>query len=531
VALNEKLARGEDRFRLMVESVKDYAIFMLDPDGQVTSWNEGARRLNGYETSEILGQNYARFFPTEDIALRVPEAELETARIEGRFETESWRLRKDGSRFWASVVITRMNDRHGTLIGFSKVTRDLTERKKAAAELEANERRFRLMVSGVRDYAIFMLDPEWRVASWNEGARRLKGYEEHEVLGKHFSVFYPTEDVATGKIEREVEAVLADGRMEDEGWRVRKDGSRFWANVIITRVTDGDGNLIGFTKVTRDLTERRRADEDLRRLNDDLERRVRERTRELEHALKARDEFLSIASHELKTPLTGLKLQLQLAARRLRQSGDDPLPAESANKIFDRALRQSGVLEELIADLLDVSRIQTGRFPLELEEVDVYALLEDIIGRFTGELAQAHVKVELRADRGLIARWDPRRITQVLANLISNAIKYAPGSPIDISLAREGGRARIAVADRGPGISAENRGRIFDRFERGGASPNVGGLGLGLFIARRIVEAHGGTIHVDSEVDRGTCFVVEVPLEVRGKPGVEAAESEAMPDG
>jgi two-component system, chemotaxis family, CheB/CheR fusion protein len=519
VALNEKLARGEDRFRLMVEGVKDYAIYMLDPEGCIASWNEGARRLKGYEASEIVGQHYSRFFTVDDIASGLPREELEEARIEGRYEAEGWRLRKDGSRFWANVVVTRMNDSRGTLIGFSKVTRDLTEKRRTEKELERREKRFRLMISGVRDYAIFMLDADCRIASWNEGARRLKGYEEEEILGKHFSIFYPPEDLAAGKVKREIEVVLREGRVEDEGWRVRKDGTQFWANVVITRMVDDDGQLIGFTKVTRDLTERRNAEQALRRANETLETRVRDRTADLESALRSRDQFLSIASHELKTPLTSLKLQLQMARRAL--DGQTALPAVQAARTFDRSLKQAIALEELVDDLLDISRIQTGTFQLELADVNVAGLVEDVVARFADQASQSRTAIDVDVEDGVLARWDERRIGQVVVNLVSNALKYAPGSPIRTSLRREGSRARIVVEDSGPGVSPEHQATIFDRFERAGASISVGGLGLGLFISRRIAEAHGGTIEVQSEPGRGARFVVELPL-VAGAADVRA---------
>jgi len=515
LAAYEKLARGEDRFRMMVESVKDYAIYMLDPSGVVTSWNEGARRLKGYEAAEILNHHYSRFFTPEDIAGRLPELELETARVDGRFEAEGWRLRKDGSRFWASVVLTRMNDSTGKLIGFAKVTRDLTERRRAELELERSERRARLMISGVKDYAIFMLDPSGNVATWNEGARQLKGYTEEEIVGKYFSIFFPAEDKAAGRCERELELATRNGRAEDEGWRLRKDGSRFWANVVITRVDDPQGGILGFTKVTRDLTERKRADEALRDANEQLESRVRERTRELEQALRTRDEFLSIASHELRTPLTGLKLQLQLGRRSLQSKGGDPRWVEA----FDKSLKQSMTLEDLIEDLLDVSRVQTGRLDLELTDVNVSALVDDVAQRMMPQLQLAKIPLTLELDRSLSARWDKRRMTQVLTNLVSNAVKYAPGAPLTMKASRDGALAVIEVVDQGPGIARGKQDLIFDRFERAGASPNAGGLGLGLFIARRIVEVHGGRIEVDSDLGRGARFVVRMPLTVRGDGG------------
>jgi diguanylate cyclase (GGDEF)-like protein/PAS domain S-box-containing protein len=258
------LRASEERFRLMVESVQDYAILMLDPTGNVATWNVGARRLKGYEAEEIIGGHFSVFYPPSEIAAGKPKRELELAAATGRLEDEGWRVRKDGSQFWANVVITAMRDRDGTLVGYGKITRDLTERRAHELELGASEERFRLMVESVQDYAIFMLDPDGKVATWNAGARRLKGYEAEEIIGRHFSVFYPPEHVAAAKPQRELETAAADGRLEDEGWRVRKDGSQFFANVVITALRDETGALRGYGKVTRDITARRLAEDQLR---------------------------------------------------------------------------------------------------------------------------------------------------------------------------------------------------------------------------------------------------------------------------
>jgi PAS domain S-box-containing protein len=368
------------------------------------------------------------------------------------------------------------------------------------------------MVSSVRDYAIFMLDPDGRVASWNEGARRLKGYEQSEILGKHFSVFYPSEDVHDGKLERKLEKVLEEGRVEDEGWRVRKDGSRFWASVVITRVSDADGNLLGFTKVTRDLTERKRADEALRQANESLEVRVRERTAELQAALSARDEFLSIASHELKTPLTALKLQLQMTHRMLRAAQGSPASASAATSAFERTLKQTVALEDLVEDLLDVSRGQTGRLEYHPSEMSVGALVQEIVERFAGGDETLKSRITLDQSSEQVAYWDARRMGQVLMNLLSNAIKYAPDSPIRVTVRAVGTSVEMVVEDHGPGIAPDKQALIFERFERAGASPNVGGLGLGLYITRQIVHAHGGVIRVESQPGKGTRFVVTLPV-------------------
>src|SRR4051812_18829827 len=255
----DPLAASNQTYRLLLEAVVDYAIFLLAAEGRVRSWNPGAHRLKGYTAEEIIGRPFSTFFTEEDRHLGRPEKALETARQEGRFESEGWRVRKDGTRFWALAVLDAVRDRDGQVIGFAKVTRDMTERRAAQQTLAESERRFRLLVQGVTDYAIFMLDPGGRVAEWNAGARRIKGYEAQEIIGQHFSRFYTEEDRAAGVPDRVLEQARTEGRFEAEGWRVRKDGSRFWASVVIDTIHDEDAALVGFAKVTRDITERREA--------------------------------------------------------------------------------------------------------------------------------------------------------------------------------------------------------------------------------------------------------------------------------
>ena len=255
---------AEVSFRLLVESVKDYAIFMLDPEGRVLTWNRGAEAIKGYRAGEIIGKHFSRFYPPDEVQARKPERGLETATTTGRCEDEGWRVRKDGSRFWASVVITAVRDGHGKLRGFVKVTRDLTERRRIEEKLRRSEERSRQLVDSVKDYAILLLDTEGRVLSWNSGAQRIKGYRAEEILGEHFSRFFTPEDVAAGVPAHQLQQAASEGQYEDEGWRVRKDGSRFWANAVITAVRGEGGVLTGFAKVTRDLTERRQAEDALR---------------------------------------------------------------------------------------------------------------------------------------------------------------------------------------------------------------------------------------------------------------------------
>ncbi|HYV48016.1 MAG TPA: PAS domain S-box protein [Myxococcaceae bacterium] len=252
--------------QLLIDSIRDYAIFMLDTQGRVRSWGAGARNVLGYAAEEITGKHFTAFYRPEDARGGRWERELELAQVQGHFEEEGWRVRKDGSHFWASVTLTPVRDEAGALVGFAKVTRDLTERKLTQEALRQEQERFKLLVASVKDYAIFMLDPAGRVATWNAGAERIKGWRAEEIIGRHFSRFYPPADVLAGKPAMELEGAGREGRFEDEGWRLRKDGSRFWANVVITALRDPSGRLTGFGKVTRDLTERHRLEEERLRL-------------------------------------------------------------------------------------------------------------------------------------------------------------------------------------------------------------------------------------------------------------------------
>src|SRR5215510_3980332 len=251
-----------DLFRLLVDRVVDYAIFLLTPDGHIASWNAGAQRLKGYVPDEIIGQSFERFYAPEDRANGKPAKLLATARAQGRVEDEGWRVRKDGTRFWADVVITALRDDSGQLVGFAKVTRDLSERRETEEQLRQSEERFRTLIGSIKDYAIFLLSPDGVVLTWNDGAQLLKGYQPSEIIGRRFELFYTAEDRAEGAPRKLLGRARRDGRVEVEGLRVRKDGSTFWAGVVVTALNDAAGQLVGFVKVTRDLTEQRRAEED-----------------------------------------------------------------------------------------------------------------------------------------------------------------------------------------------------------------------------------------------------------------------------
>jgi PAS domain S-box-containing protein len=331
---------GGELHRLLVESVDEYAIFALDPDGYILSWNPGAQRFKGYTADEIIGKHFSIFYPRERIEEGFPQYELREAARVGRFEDEGWRVRKDGSLFWANVVITALHDRAGNLVGFAKVTRDLSERKQAEEALRASEERFRLLVQGVKDYAIFMLDPTGHITTWNDGAQRIKGYTAEEIIGKHFSVFYPSEDIAAGKPERELEIAKATGVYEEEGWRLRKDGTRFWASVVITALRNENGELAGFAKVTRDLTERRAARE--RELEAARRAAAEEGAREVAEVVRKRAETMQ--------RLTGAMLAAHTIEAITRVIVDEGIPAIGAAAGAVGLLDEAGEVIRIVRD-------------------------------------------------------------------------------------------------------------------------------------------------------------------------------------
>jgi PAS domain S-box-containing protein len=504
---------GSDLHRLLVDSVRDYAIFALDPAGHIISWNPGAERIKGYTASEIIGQHFSKFYPAHDIAAGKPAWELEVAIREGKFEEEGWRLRKDGTRFWANVVITPLRDEMGTLLGFAKVTRDLTERRLAEETLRASEERFQLLVQSVRDYGIFMLDPKGYIASWNQGAFHIKGYTAQEAIGRHFSMFYPADDVAAGKPAWELEVAIKEGKFEEEGWRVRKDGSLFWANVVITALWSKNGTLAGFAKVTRDLTERRAAQvkavEDARRIA------------VAEVANKAKSEFLAAMSHELRTPLNAIGGYAELL--ELGIGG----PITSQQREYLHRIRGSEQhLLGIVTDLLNYSRIEAGQVTYSIAPVRARDVLASVIPLVEPQAAAKGLTLsEGRCDDDIVASADKTKVEQILLNLLSNAVKYTDeGGLISVDCAVVENEIRISVRDTGAGIPADKQLSIFEPFVQLGrnlTSPHEG-TGLGLAISRDLARAMGGEVAVESVVNEGSTFTLTLPRE-----GARSRESSA----
>lgn len=411
------------------------------------------------------------------------------------------------------------------------MTRTKDSHKAANEELKSNlqqanaatfaaEEKFQLLVESVKDYAIFLMDPNGDILSWNAGAERIKGYSADEIIGKRFTIFYTKQDIDRSHPDNELRLALANGKYEEEGWRVRKNGNHFWANVIITPLFDKEQRHVGFAKVTRDLSERKRADDLLKMAYSDLERRVVERTNELQkineqlkEAVRTRDEFLSIASHELRTPLTPLKLQIQNFLTQIKRKTIQDVSEEKLQRMGNTCERSLSRLASLIDNLLDVSRINAGKLTLNKEPVELKHLAEEIIERYKTEIQHSGSEVSFEATEEFSANLDRIRIEQIFVNLLTNALKYGNKSPIDIKLSREGNFAKLIFQDRGLGIPEKDIDRIFMRFERVAEYSNVAGLGLGLFITKQIVESHGGSISVTSKVSEGSVFTVLLPLE------------------
>jgi PAS domain S-box-containing protein len=775
----------------ILDSIRDYAIFMLDASGTIRTWSEGARAIKQYEASEIIGRHFSILYTREDVAAGKPMRLLAKAAEVGRVEDQDWRVRKDGSRFWADVVISAVRNSSGALVGFVKVTRDLTERRNAEealrqseASLEAtlysigdgviatdergqvtrlnpvaerltgwtqaeargraidevfqivnertrspvkspvtrvleegivvgfgnhtvligrdgsthpiadsgapirdasgeirgtvlvfrdvtnersaeaalrqSEEKMRRMIESVRDYAIVMLDPDGNVASWSPGAEKIVGYRDHEIVGAHFSRFYLPEHVQSGRPAQDLEQAKQSGHFEQEEWRRRKDGSRFWASVVMSLIRAESGGVVGFTNVLRDMTERQltlqelsrraaqqatlaqlgiqgirlqnlrailqkaaetvtnllgtdasevlelqpggesfvigastnpdiigrivpvdrrsqaglalttlepvvvndtlggvsvpirdgggelpygifstlakkpmtftrddlnflqavanviasavaraRADEQVRKA--ELASQVeREKADRAEQAVRERDVFLSVAAHELRTPLTALVLKLESVVRMMKAELTVNAQRNAAGRLVD-ALRQTDRLSELVERLLDVSRIAAGSFEMHVEPVDLDSLVRQVVQDLKEKAIEAKSAVSIDTEGDARGHWDRRRLEQVVANLLSNALKYGEAKPIAVTIEGRELDVRVRITDRGIGIAPNDINRIFQPFERAVPVEHFAGLGLGLYVSRRIVEAHDGTLDVESRPAEGATFTITLP--------------------
>jgi PAS domain S-box-containing protein len=498
---------SENRYRLLVEAVTDYAIYMIDPHGIVISWNPGARRFKGYTPTEIIGQHFSRFYTDEDRAGGLPERALATAAREGKFESEGWRVRKDGNRFWAHVVIDPVRSASGELLGFAKITRDLTERREAELALRHSEEQFRLLVQSVTDYAIYMLDPEGRVTSWNIGAQRIKGYLPHEIIGRHFSEFYTPADRERGEPRRALETAAREGRFEKEGLRVRKDGSTFVAHVVIDPIRGPNGDLLGFAKVTRDITERKKSQRDLELAREELFQSQK---------MDAVGQLTGGVAHDFNNLLMAILGSLELAKKRL--------PADpQLLRLLDNAIQGAERGATLTQRMLSFARRQS----LDPRPLDLPALVRDLIELLQRSIGPS-VTIEARFPLLLSpVQADENQLELALLNLTVNARDAMPDGGTIIISAREetivakhpaglaaGRYVCLDVTDHGEGMDPDVLARATEPFY---TTKGIGkGTGLGLSMVHGMAEQAGGRFVLSSRKGEGTTAEIWLPVAIAG---------------
>lgn len=497
---------SDDRFRLMIENIEDYAMFMVDLEGFITSWNRGAERLTGYSDVEAIGRHFSMLYPQEALDKDHATHELMMAQLHGRYEEEGLRVRKNGTHYYAQIIVWRINDHEGKTVGYAKITRDVTALKQAQdreSQLFESENRFRLMVESIDDYAMFMVDPKGFITSWNRGAERLTGYSESEALGRPFSILYPKNELPVEHALYELAMARQNGRHEEEGMRVRKDGSAYHAQVIVWPVEDKSGEIVSFAKITRDITARRAAEQALR----DSEAHLHESARR-------KDEYLAMLAHELRNPLAPIRNSTALL-RRLSKAEDG---VNAGLEVIDR---QVAHMTRLIDDLLDVARISRGKIELRRETFELGELIRQSANDFN--TGYQNKRVELQVELPAHPVWllaDPTRIAQVIGNLLHNALKFTePHGHVRISLAEEVQGEKsfglIRVTDTGIGIDPRLLDQLFEPFVQGNQdlARSKGGLGLGLALIKGFATLHGGSVQAKSAgLGHGAEFLFRIPL-------------------
>ena len=516
------------RLQLLIDAIVDYAIYMIDVDGTVRSWNSGAERLKGYSADEIIGKSFSSFYSPEDRARGLPQTALRIAAETGRFSSEGWRVRKDGSRFWALVVVDAIRDEQGRVIGFAKVTRDITERQQAHNELLESERRYRRLIEAVVDYAIFQLDPAGNVTTWNPGAQRIKGYDPDEIIGQHFSRFYTPEDIQLGVPELALAEAAKQGRFEAEGWRMRRDGSRFWASVVIDRITDEAGELVGFAKVTRDVTERKHAQDELQRVQQQLA---------ASQKLEAVGQLSGGIAHDFNNLLMIVLGNLETAERNSRGLAN----SLNLQRALVNAKRGAQRAAALTSRLLAFSRRQAlDPHPINLN--NFLNGLQEFLQRTLGE----RIEVQTVGSAGLWSiEADANHLESAIINLGINARDAMPdGGKLTVEavnvLADEGycrvnpelspGQyVIVCVTDTGTGMTADVLNHAFEPFFTTKESGQ--GTGLGLSQVYGFVKQSGGHVKIYSEVGQGTSIRMYFPRYHGEARPVESDADEFPPEG
>jgi PAS domain S-box-containing protein len=491
---NRRLERdffeSERNFRLLVEGITDYAICMLDPGGCVINWNRGAQRINGYTAREILGQHFSVLYLPEDRDAGVPARALATARKEKHYLAEGWRLRKDGVKFFASVVIDPIYEKR-KLVGYAKITRDISERHQVLADLHASENQFKMLVSGVTDYALYMLTPTGVVANWNAGGHRIKGYAPEEIIGQSFSRFYTPADQAAGKPARALRIAEETGHYEEEGWRVRKDGSFFWASVVIDPIRHADGRLAGFAKITRDISERREAQQRL----EQVQRQLAESQK-----MDALGQLTGGVAHDFNN-------LLMIVSGNLHKIRND-LTSERGLRALSAIEAATQRAASLTSQLLSFARRQSVN-PQTIDLVDRITSVREVLISALGSMISLRIDIEPEVWPVFV---DPAEFETALLNLIINARDAMPeGGALTMSAHNDPAQEQvvISVRDTGIGIPDDVLSKVFDPFFT--TKPVGKGTGLGLSQVHGFAHQAGGTIEIDSALGKGTTVRIRLP--------------------
>src|SRR5580658_1044414 len=480
--------RREEQFRLFVEAVPDYAIFMLDDEGHVTTWNAGAERITGYKAAEILGQHLSATYPADEVSSGKPQKVLDQAIREGHSEDEGWRLRNNGTTLWANGIIAAVRDGAGKLVGFGSVIHDLTERRRAEVALRRSEERFRLMAEQVKDYAIFMLDPEGYVSTWNAGAERIKGYKASEIIGQHFSRFYLEEELSAGKPAWELKVAAEQGRFEDEGWRLRKDGSTFFANVIITPIRDETKTLIGFAKVTRDITDRMQKEKSLRDLT--------------AHLLQLQDEERRRIGRDLHDTLGQCVTAMKISLDTIVSS----LGAEDS-AISRQIMQCVGLAEECVKEVRTISYLL---YPPMLEEMGLKSAIPWYLEGFTAR-SGIRATFDASAEFARLSRDTELALFRVLQESLTNVHRHSGSQTAHIQLSIRGEFAFLEIRDDGKGIPSAvlNESGEFGRRA----------IGVGLRGMKERMAQLGGKLEISS-TEHGATVTAMVPVP-HSKPNLQ----------
>ncbi|MCC8942752.1 PAS domain S-box protein, partial [Bradyrhizobium sp. Arg68] len=494
VKRSEQRERGnsesERRFQRVAGGAVDYAICMLAADGRVINWNKGAERTTGHNARAILGKHFSEFYLPEDRASGLPAKALRIARKEKHFLTEGWRLRKDGSKFYASVVIDPIYETR-KLVGYAMVIRDMTELRQARADLEASENQFRLLVSNVTDYALYMLTPAGIVATWNAGGQRINGYAPDEIIGQSFSRFYTPADQAAGKPARALKIAEETGHYEEEGWRVRKDGSFFWASVVIDPIRDAHGTLVGFAKITRDVSERREAQQKLEQVQ-----------RQLAETLKmdALGQLTGGVAHDFNNLLMIISGNLHRIKREVTSER-----GRAALGAIETATERAA---SLTSQLLTFARRQSVN-PKTINVADQIASVREVLSSALGSRVRLNIEIQPEVWPVFV---DPTDFETALINLVVNARDAtADGGTVTVSARNvpEADHVVVSVADTGEGIPDDVLSKVFDPFFT--TKPIGRGTGLGLSQVHGFAHQAGGRVEIASTLGKGTTVSIVLP--------------------